>query len=111
MNPVMVWLLFGISASLLCSFRCWGLQLPGQNMELIVFSNAYGKPDFGNFSKSKYEVKHSVPENGVFTVNMLEPKDSDKHDQNCIQHCCRAGRSVFKFPNRSDPIFSSRAAR
>ncbi|KAL4656188.1 hypothetical protein GN956_G5629 [Arapaima gigas] len=65
----------------------WFRQLPGQNMELIVFSNAYGKPDFGNFSKSKYEVKHSVPENGVFTVNMLEPKDSGVYLCAASSHC------------------------
>ncbi|KPP79546.1 hypothetical protein Z043_100851 [Scleropages formosus] len=54
----------------------WFRQLPGQNMELVVFSDAYGTPDFGNFSELKYGVQHSVPETGTFTVKAPEAGDS-----------------------------------
>uniref|UniRef100_A0A672JMK0 Ig-like domain-containing protein n=1 Tax=Salarias fasciatus TaxID=181472 RepID=A0A672JMK0_SALFA len=52
----------------------WFRQLPGENMERIVFTTTGSKEhDFGPFSTGKYA---SSIESGSLTVKLLQPEDS-----------------------------------
>uniref|UniRef100_A0A3Q0QUC0 Ig-like domain-containing protein n=1 Tax=Amphilophus citrinellus TaxID=61819 RepID=A0A3Q0QUC0_AMPCI len=52
----------------------WYRQLPGQNMELIVFTTTAkkGDHDFGKFSKDKFSATKTEAQNGDFTVKNLD---------------------------------------
>uniref|UniRef100_A0A0F8AD76 Tripartite motif-containing protein 35 n=1 Tax=Larimichthys crocea TaxID=215358 RepID=A0A0F8AD76_LARCR len=54
----------------------WYRQLPGETMELIVFTTTGNKNhDFGKFSKEKFSATKPDAESGTFTVNDLVPDD------------------------------------
>ncbi|KAJ4921338.1 hypothetical protein JOQ06_021862 [Pogonophryne albipinna] len=54
----------------------WYRQLPGETMELIVFTRSGVKHhDFGGFSKDKFSVTKPDAESGTFTVKDLQPGD------------------------------------
>ncbi|KAE8290289.1 hypothetical protein D5F01_LYC12011 [Larimichthys crocea] len=54
----------------------WYRQLPGETMELIVFTTTTNKNhDFGKFSKEKFSATKPDAESGTFTVNDLVPDD------------------------------------
>uniref|UniRef100_A0A3B4V1A9 Ig-like domain-containing protein n=1 Tax=Seriola dumerili TaxID=41447 RepID=A0A3B4V1A9_SERDU len=52
----------------------WYRQLPGENMELIVFTTTT-KNEFGNFDQKKFSATKPDAESGTFTVENLEPGD------------------------------------
>uniref|UniRef100_A0A3P9BZN9 Ig-like domain-containing protein n=1 Tax=Maylandia zebra TaxID=106582 RepID=A0A3P9BZN9_9CICH len=82
----MLWEQQGNNATMDCSHTkdasyiqmYWYRQLPGENMELIVFTTTAKKydHDFGKFSKEKYSATKTEARDGTFTVKDLEPKDS-----------------------------------
>ncbi|CAI5695655.1 unnamed protein product [Oreochromis niloticus] len=82
----MLWEQQGNNATMDCSHTkdanhfqmYWYRQLPGENMELIVFTTTAKKydHDFGKFSKEKYSATKTEARDGTFTVKDLQPKDS-----------------------------------
>uniref|UniRef100_A0A672MVF1 Ig-like domain-containing protein n=1 Tax=Sinocyclocheilus grahami TaxID=75366 RepID=A0A672MVF1_SINGR len=48
----------------------WYQQRPGQTMTLIVFTNTYTQPEYGDFDPY-FSVIKTVPESGSLTVNNL----------------------------------------
>ncbi|XP_030247666.1 uncharacterized protein LOC115566055 [Sparus aurata] len=79
-----LWKEKGDSATMNCSHTktvdysqmYWYRQLPGETMELIVFT-AIGQenPDFGSFSEEKFSATKPDTYTGTFTVKNLEPGD------------------------------------
>ncbi|KAK1894193.1 T cell receptor beta variable 18 [Dissostichus eleginoides] len=55
----------------------WYRQLPGETMELIVFTTQGNKDnhDFGEFRKDKFSATKPDVERGTFTVKDLQPGD------------------------------------
>uniref|UniRef100_W5N7C2 Ig-like domain-containing protein n=1 Tax=Lepisosteus oculatus TaxID=7918 RepID=W5N7C2_LEPOC len=83
-TPSIAWNKTGESAEIRCehqrgadySTMYWFRQLPGEKIQLIVYSFVGGDPDFGKFSKEKYDVKKTEAQKGSFTVKNLEPGDT-----------------------------------
>ncbi|KAI4793187.1 hypothetical protein KUCAC02_032884, partial [Chaenocephalus aceratus] len=81
----MLWETQGESATMSCTHTkdasyyqmYWYRQLPGETMELIVFtiSGNKGNHDFGGFSKDKFSATKPDAESGTFTVKDLQPGD------------------------------------
>ncbi|KAI4797110.1 hypothetical protein KUCAC02_026557 [Chaenocephalus aceratus] len=81
----MLWETQGESATMSCTHTkggsyfqmYWYRQLPGETMELIVFtiSGNKGNHDFGEFSKDKFSATKPDAESGTFTVKDLQPGD------------------------------------
>ncbi|RXN11365.1 hypothetical protein ROHU_030091 [Labeo rohita] len=79
-----IWKAKGASAVMNCtqnkgtsySLMYWYKQRPGETMKLIVITNAYGDPEFGDVDKNKYETEKNDPKNGSLTVKNLESDDS-----------------------------------
>ncbi|MBN3311912.1 TVB4 protein, partial [Atractosteus spatula] len=91
-TPPILWKNAGESAEMRCEHQdssyyqmYWYRQLPGERIQQIVYSDTTGKPDFGEFSKEKYEVHKTIAQNGSFTVKKLEPGDS-------AMYFCAAGK-------------------
>ncbi|XP_029973393.1 M1-specific T cell receptor beta chain-like [Salarias fasciatus] len=54
----------------------WYRQLPGETMELIVFTSTARKDhDFGEFSRDKFSATKTEAQSGTFTVKQLQPED------------------------------------
>ncbi len=68
----------------------WYKQRPGETMKLIVITNAYGEPEFGDVDKNKFDPEKSDPKEGSLTVKDLEPDDS------AIYFCSASEHSVSK---------------
>ncbi|XP_058256035.1 uncharacterized protein LOC131359902 [Hemibagrus wyckioides] len=83
-QPSIISVKTGLSATINCShtkgftyyLMYWFRQYHGESMELIVLTNAFGSPDYGNFNQSKFSANKTVPERGSFTVNDVDYKDS-----------------------------------
>ncbi|TKS87145.1 Immunoglobulin lambda variable 2-18 [Collichthys lucidus] len=80
----MLWVKKGNNATMSCSHTkgatyyqmYWYRQLPGETMELIVFTTTTNKNhDFGKFSKEKFSATKPDAVSGTFTVNNLVPDD------------------------------------
>ncbi|TKS87117.1 Immunoglobulin lambda variable 1-40 [Collichthys lucidus] len=80
----MLWEKKGNNATISCSHTkgatyyqmYWYRQLPGETMELIVFTTTTNKNhDFGKFSKEKFSATKPDAVSGTFTVNNLVPDD------------------------------------
>ncbi|KAF5887600.1 Alpha-1,3-mannosyl-glyco 4-beta-N-acetylglucosaminyltransferase B-like protein [Clarias magur] len=65
----------------------WFKQIPGQGITLLVFTQVDVKPDYGEFSKDKYEAVKTVAESGSLTVKNLDPGDSALYFCAVKQHC------------------------
>ncbi|KAJ4921232.1 hypothetical protein JOQ06_021920 [Pogonophryne albipinna] len=65
----------------------WYRQLPGETMELIVFT-LWGieDHDFGVFSKDKFSATKPSAESGMFTVKDLQPGDKGLYFCAVSQH-------------------------
>ncbi len=96
-DPIL-WKAQGSSAVMNCiqnkgvsySLMYWYKQRPGETMKLIVITNAYGEPEFGDVDKNKFDAEKSDPKNGSLTVKDLEPDDS------AIYFCSASEHSVSK---------------
>uniref|UniRef100_W5N7D3 Ig-like domain-containing protein n=1 Tax=Lepisosteus oculatus TaxID=7918 RepID=W5N7D3_LEPOC len=83
-TPLILWNNTGESVSMHCEHQggvtynamYWFRQLPGERIQLIVYSAVGIDPDFGEFSTEKYDVKKPEAQKGSFTVKNLEPGDS-----------------------------------
>ncbi|MBN3311910.1 TVB4 protein, partial [Atractosteus spatula] len=92
-TPSIAWNKTGESAEIRCehqggadySSMYWFRQLPGEKIQLIVYSSVGGDPDFGEFSKEKYDVIKTKAQKGSFTVKNLEPGDT-------ATYFCAAGK-------------------
>ncbi|KAJ7988790.1 hypothetical protein DPEC_G00312860 [Dallia pectoralis] len=83
-NPFILWGQKGSDVEMKCSHTkgatynqmYWYRQLPGEGIKQIVYTTAYSKPEYGEFSKDKYPTVKEVAESGNFTVKKLEAADS-----------------------------------
>uniref|UniRef100_W5N7E4 Ig-like domain-containing protein n=1 Tax=Lepisosteus oculatus TaxID=7918 RepID=W5N7E4_LEPOC len=83
-TPLILWNNTGESVSIHCEHQggisynamYWFRQLPGERIQLIVYSVVGIDPDFGELSTKKYDVKKTEAQKGSFTVKNLEPGDS-----------------------------------
>ncbi len=77
--------------NLIQNLMYWYKQRPGETMKLIVITNAYGEPEFGDgVDKNKFDTEKSEPKEGSLTVKDLEPDDS------AIYFCSASEHSVSK---------------
>ncbi|KAG8013117.1 Immunoglobulin lambda variable 2-18, partial [Nibea albiflora] len=83
-QPDMLWVKKGNNATINCSHRkgagyfqmYWYRQLPGETMELIVFTSSASKDhDFGKFRKEKFSATKPDAESGTLTVKDLVADD------------------------------------
>ncbi|MBN3311913.1 TVB4 protein, partial [Atractosteus spatula] len=92
-TPLILWNNTGESVSIRCEHQggvnynamYWFRQLPGERIQLIVYSAVGIDPDFGQLSKEKYDVKKPEAQKGSFSVKNLEPGDS-------ATYFCAAGK-------------------
>uniref|UniRef100_A0A3B3ILN0 Ig-like domain-containing protein n=1 Tax=Oryzias latipes TaxID=8090 RepID=A0A3B3ILN0_ORYLA len=74
----------------LMSSSIWqGKQLPGETMELVVFTSTAqrgGEHDFGAFSKEKFSATKTEAERGTFTVKKVQPEDKGLYFCAVSQH-------------------------
>lgn len=54
----------------------WYQQLPGESMNLVVYTVPYSQPDFGDFSQDKFSANKTDAESGSFTVKNVGPGDN-----------------------------------
>uniref|UniRef100_A0A8C7Y3J5 Ig-like domain-containing protein n=1 Tax=Oryzias sinensis TaxID=183150 RepID=A0A8C7Y3J5_9TELE len=66
----------------------WYRQLPGETMELVVFTSTAnsGEHDFGAFSKEQFSASKTEAERGTFTVKKVQPEDKGLYFCAVSQH-------------------------
>uniref|UniRef100_A0A8C7WYS8 Ig-like domain-containing protein n=1 Tax=Oryzias sinensis TaxID=183150 RepID=A0A8C7WYS8_9TELE len=92
----LLWTEEGGSATMECSHTkdqshiqmYWYRQLPGETMELVVFTSTAnsGEHDFGAFSKEKFSASKTEAERGTFTVKKVQPEDQGLYFCAVSQH-------------------------
>ncbi|KAF3845333.1 hypothetical protein F7725_008496 [Dissostichus mawsoni] len=82
----------------------WYRQLPGETMELIVFTTQGNKDnhDFGEFRKDKFSATKPDAESGTFTVKDLQPGDKGLYFCAVSQHIKVFTPSVKECSNQKD---------
>ncbi len=89
------------------SLMYWYKQRPGETMKLIVITNAYGEPEFGDVDKNKFDAEKSDTRNGSLTVKDLEPDDSAIYFCSASDTVCQRLRVLYKtvlYKKMSDSI-------
>ena len=92
----MLWETQGDNATMSCTHTkgvayyqmYWYRQLPGETMELVVFTTPMNidNPDFGEFGKDKFSATKPDAESGTFTVKNLQPGDKGLYFCAVSQH-------------------------
>ncbi|KAF7704653.1 hypothetical protein HF521_021725 [Silurus meridionalis] len=65
----------------------WFKQVPGEEITLLVFTTVGSEPDYGKFSKDKYEAVKDVVESGSLTVKNLDAGDNALYFCAVKKHC------------------------
>lgn len=93
--PETIWGSAGNSVEMNCSHNkdinyrqmYWYKQPPGEGITLLVFTSVGVEPDYGKFSKDKYEAVKTVVESGILTVKNLDSADNALYFCAVSQHC------------------------